>query len=251
MCHFADADNVKTIVPSLLPTSIHQEIVRYLLAEDATTTTIKLLQRPQLLLFITVPRPSPNANLRYLTSLDRLGICASSARARGNTGWLVTRRSTLELFTYTMSAKNSHLSFISHSQITFTLLAQVAASIVAVSPKFGLMPTSSFPLEALTPFITTWRSALCLQLPQERYSFPNVSTVKLLMVTVPAPFCWMTLSWAPVAPPPVIVASPSPLRDRASVRMSILNLAASWNMYHVPSHTAAHHTFVIVQEPSQ
>jgi hypothetical protein len=119
-----------------------------------------------------VPGPSPTANLRYLTSLDRLGICASSARARGNTGWLVTRRSTLELFTYTMSAKNSHLSFISHSQITFTLLAQVAASIVAVSPKFGLMPTSSFPLEALTPFITTWRSALCLQLPQERYSFP-------------------------------------------------------------------------------
>jgi hypothetical protein len=53
MCHFADVDNVKTIVPSLLPTSIHQEIVRYLLAEDATTTTIKLLQRPQLLLFIT------------------------------------------------------------------------------------------------------------------------------------------------------------------------------------------------------
>ena len=37
------------------------------------------------------------------------------------------------------------------------------------------------------------------------------------MVTVPAPLCWITLSAAPVAPPPVMVASPSFLRVRASV----------------------------------
>jgi hypothetical protein len=54
------------------------------------------------------------------------------------------------------------------SQISLTLVAHVAASMVAVSPKLELMPASSFPLEAVTPLMTTWRSADSLQLPQER-----------------------------------------------------------------------------------
>ena len=103
------------------------------------------------------------------------------------------------------------------SQISLTPVAQVALSMVALSPKLGLMPTSSFPLEALTFLTTTWRSALCLQLPHERYSLPKSATWKPSMVTVPAPLCWITLSAAPVAPPPVMVASPSFLRVRASV----------------------------------
>jgi hypothetical protein len=57
---------------------------------------------------------------------------------------------------------------LNSSQISLTPVAQVALSIVAVSPKLGLMPTSSLPEEALTFLITTWRSALCLQFPQER-----------------------------------------------------------------------------------
>jgi hypothetical protein len=76
------------------------------------------------------------------------------------------------------------------SQVSLTDVAHVAASMVAVSPKLGLMPTSSLPLEALTFLITTWRSALCLQFPQDLYILPNVSTVKLSIVTVPAPL-WL------------------------------------------------------------
>ena len=119
------------------------------------------------------------------------------------------------------------------SQISLTPVAHVAASMVAVSPKLPLTPASSLPLVALTPLMTTWRSAFVLQFPHARYSLPNVSTVKLEIVTVPAPLCWMTLSVAPVAPPPVTWALPLPLRVRAS------------------SQTAAHHTFWIVQDPSQ
>jgi hypothetical protein len=86
---------------------------------------------------------------------------------------------------------------LNSSQVSLTLVAHVALSIVVVSPMLELMPTSSLPLDALTFLMTTLRLALCLQLPQERYSVPNVSTVKPSMVTVPAPLCWMTLSEAP------------------------------------------------------
>jgi hypothetical protein len=47
-------------------------------------------------------------------------------------------------------------------------VAQVALSMVAVSPKLGLMPTSILPFVALTFLTTTWRSADCLQFPQLR-----------------------------------------------------------------------------------
>jgi hypothetical protein len=69
---------------------------------------------------------------------------------------------------------------LNSSQVSLTLVAHVALSIVAVSPKLELMLTSSLPLDALTFLMTTLRLALCLQLPQERYSLLNVSTVKLL-----------------------------------------------------------------------
>lgn len=46
------------------------------------------------------------------------------------------------------------------SQVSLTLFAHVALSIVAVSPKLELMPTSSLPLDALTFLMTTLRLAL-------------------------------------------------------------------------------------------
>ena len=54
------------------------------------------------------------------------------------------------------------------------------------------------------------------------------------MRTVPPPLCWMTLSSAPFAPPPLIVEVPD----------SCLIVIAS-------SQTASNHTSVIVHEPRQ
>jgi len=68
----------------------------------------------------------------------------------------------------TLSGSLPEATPLNSSQMTLTELAQLVASMVAESPKFGLMPARSLPLEALTFFMMTWRSADCLQLPQER-----------------------------------------------------------------------------------
>jgi hypothetical protein len=102
-------------------------------------------------------------------------------------------------------------------QMFLTPFAHVP-EMVAVSPKLLLMPASSdLPLVAMTFLIMTLRRTEFLQLPQERYSLPKLSALKPSMVTVPAPLCWMILSSAPWAPPPMTLALPSPLMESASM----------------------------------
>src|SRR5205085_7270542 len=102
-----------------------------------------------------------------------------------------------------------------------------------------LMPTSVEPLYvAVTFLITTLRLPWPdLQLPHERYSLPKSWTWNPSMMTVPpGPLCWMTLSEACSAPPPLIV-----MVIDAEVG---LNVAAS-------SPTSSHQTFCRVHVPSQ
>ena len=108
--------------------------------------------------------------------------------------------------------------------------------IVASSPKFELIPIRSLVKPyAWTLSTTTLRgdfASLLVQSPQLRYSFPALTTVKSLIVTVPAPLCWTTLSLASCAPPPMMVASPVPRTEMAS------------------SQTSRNQTLVSVQDPN-
>src|SRR5262245_61787412 len=76
---------------------------------------------------------------------------------------------------------------------------------------------------------STWRAYCELQLPHERYSLPKSCAQKFLMIIVPGPLCWKTLSLAALAPPvsmvmvwlddePFNVAASSPTSSHQTLR---------------------------------
>jgi hypothetical protein len=65
--------------------------------------------------------------------------------------------------------------------------------------------------------ITTLRGPpLLVQSPQLRYTLPTPTKVVSLIVTVPRPLCWTTLSLAELAPPPCQSTFPVPSAETAS-----------------------------------
>ncbi len=100
-----------------------------------------------------------------------------------------------------------------------------------------LIPTRALPGAVTSTSLTAIVRLYCLeQLPHDLTSLPKSDTWKPLMVSVPAPLNWKTLSSAFLAPPPVtlyVAPDEVPLKDAAS------------------SPTSSHHTFWIVQLPLQ
>src|ERR1051325_5795618 len=98
------------------------------------------------------------------------------------------------------------------------------------------MPAIRLPPVAVMFWKITVRLYIDEQLPHERYSLPKLLTSKFLIVTVPPPLCWNTLSDADFAPPPSTTTR-VPLLEP-------LKVAAS-------SPTSSHQTLISVQLPLQ